>query len=266
MTWDTMLMVLDAAQRVGASILDITGGAPEMHPRFQDFVDAALEQGLHVVVRTNLTVMLQPGYEDQPQFYATHGAHLMASLPCYLETNVDRQRGKHVYRDSITVVERLNAVGYGSDPRLQLDLVCNPGDPSLPPPQDKLEEAYRRELLGRFGIRFNRLYTITNMPIGRFLHDLECTGKAKEYLDLLDHSFNPRTLDDLMCRHQLHVGWDGTLYDCDFNYALGLPVNSGQRHIREFDPETYVHRQIRTGNHCFGCTAGCGSSCKGSLA
>jgi radical SAM/Cys-rich protein len=266
MSWDTMLLVLDAARRAGASTLDITGGAPEMHPRFREFVEAGLGQGLHVVVRTNLTIMLQPGYEDLPQFYATHGVHLMASLPCYLETNVDRQRGKHVYHDSIEVIKRLNAVGYGNDPRLQLGLVYNPGGPSLPPPQENLEEAYRRELLGRFGIRFNRLYTITNMPIGRFLHDLQRDGRAADYLQLLRDSFNSGTLPGLMCRNQLHVGWDGTMYDCDFNYALNLPVRGEHTHIRDFDPETFIGRRVRAGDHCFGCTAGCGSSCKGSLA
>jgi radical SAM/Cys-rich protein len=266
MNWDTMLLVLDAASRAKASTLDITGGAPELHPRFREFVDAALGQGLHVLVRTNLTVIRRPGYEDMPRFYAERGVHLVASLPCYLETNVDRQRGKQVYRDSIEVVKRLNAVGYGSDPRLELDLVYNPGGPSLPPPQEKLEEAYHRELLGRFGIRFNRLYTITNMPIGRFLHDLQREGRAADYLQLLRDSFNSDTLQGLMCRNQLHVGWDGTMYDCDFNFALDAPVRDDRTHIRDFDPERFMGRRIRTGDHCFGCTAGCGSSCKGSLA
>ena len=164
------------------------------------------------------------------------------------------------------MLRKLNAVGYGDVSSPQLDLVYNPAGPSLPPTQDGLEEAYRRELLKRFGIRFNRLYTITNMPIGRFLHVLQRDGMAEGYASLLRKSFNPGTLDDLMCRHQLHVGWDGTLYDCDFNYALGLPVHGKQGHIRDFDPETYIRRHIRTGNHCFGCTADCGSSCKGSLA
>jgi radical SAM/Cys-rich protein len=143
--------------------------------------------------------------------------------------------------------------------------VYNPGGPDLPPAQDELEAIYRRELLDRFGIRFNRLYTIINMPIGRFLHDLRREEMADEYLDLLERSFNPSTLDELMCRHQLHVGWDGTLYDCDFNFALGLTASGERAHVREFDPQEHARRRIRTGNHCFGCTAGCGSSCKGSL-
>ena len=266
MTWETMAMVLDAARRAGAKTLDITGGAPEMHPLFGGFVDAAIAQGLHVLVRTNLTIMLQPGYVNMPEFYAERGVHLVASLPCYLETNVDKQRGKHVYRDSIEVIRQLNALGYGSDPRLQLDLVYNPGGPSLPPPQQKLEEAYRVELFYRFDIRFNRLYTITNMPIGRFLHDLKRDGKEEQYAQVLRDAFNAATLPELMCRHQLHVGWDGQLYDCDFNYGIGLPVNGPIRHIRDFNPQEYRRRRIATGSHCFGCTAGCGSSCKGSLA
>ncbi len=266
MTWETMQLVFDAVQSCGAGTIDITGGAPEMHPLFGGFVDAAIAQGLHVLVRTNLTIMLQPGYVNFPRFYAERGVHLVASLPCYLETNVDKQRGKHVYRDSIEVIRKLNAMGYGSDPLLQLDLVYNPGGPTLPPPQEKLEEAYREELDRRFGIRFNRLYTITNMPIGRFLHDLKRDGKAEHYARTLRDAFNPATLPELMCRHQLHVGWDGQLYDCDFNYGIGLPVNGSVRHIRDFDPGEYRRRRIATGKHCFGCTAGCGSSCKGSLA
>ncbi len=265
MTWETMAMVLDAARRAGAKTLDITGGAPEMHPRFGGFVDAAAAQGLHVIVRTNLTIMLEPGFAGMPDFLARRGMHLIASLPCYLETNVDKQRGRHVYRDSIDVIQKLNREGYGCDPRLQLDLVYNPGGPSLPPSQEKLEEAYRDELRSRFDIRFNRLYTITNMPIGRFLHDLTRDGKARRYAQVLRDAFNPATLPELMCRHQLHVGWDGQLYDCDFNYGIGLPVNGRVRHIRDFDPTEYRQRRIATGEHCFGCTAGCGSSCKGSL-
>jgi len=266
MTWETMQDVLDAARRAGASTLDITGGAPEMHPHFREFVVAAGRQSLRVMVRTNLTIMLQPDHADLPQFLAEQRVHLIASLPCYLETNVDKQRGRHVYRDSIDVIRRLNAVGYGSHPRLQLDLVYNPGGPSLPPPQQKLEDAYRSELLKRFGIRFNRLYTIANMPIGRFLHDLVRDGRAEDYDRLLRESFNPATLERLMCRHQLHVGWDGTLFDCDFNFAIGLPVNGPRRHVREFDPVEFLERRVATGEHCFGCTAGCGSSCTGALA
>ncbi len=263
MTWETMQWVLAAAYKAGAETIDITGGAPEMNPKFRRFVDVALQQGYAVMVRTNLTIMNKDGYTDLPQFYASRGVHLVASLPCYLETNVDRQRGRHVYQESIEIIQRLNAVGYGIRENLPLDLVYNPGGPSLPPEQTALEEAYRRELGQQFDIRFTHLYTITNLPIGRFLNDLERQGYARQYQDLLERTFNPDTLDGLMCRHQLHVGWDGTVYDCDFNYALKLPAGSG--HIRDFDPADFLTRQIITGGHCFGCTAGGGSSCGGSL-
>lgn len=266
MSWETMRMVLDSARRSRASTLDITGGAPEMHPQFQTFVDAARGQDLHVMVRTNLTILLQPAYAHLVEYLADRHIHLIASLPCYLEENVDHQRGRRVYRESIEVIRRLNAVGYGRDPKLVLDLVYNPGEPALPAAQSELEDVYRRELGERFGIRFNRLYTLTNMPIGRFLHDLRREGRAEEYADLLRRAFNPATVEGLMCRHQLHVGWDGTLYDCDFNYPLGLQVEGTPPHISGFDPGTFVQRGIRTGDHCFGCTAGCGSSCTGALA
>jgi radical SAM/Cys-rich protein len=265
MDWPTMLLVLDAARRAGAHTLDITGGAPEMHPNFRRFVLAAREQNLAVMVRTNLTILLEKGYEDLPEFFAAHAVHLIASLPCYLEENVNRQRGLHVYEESIEAIRRLNAAGYATRDGLVLDLVYNPGGPSLPPAQQALEQDYRRELLTRFGIRFNHLFTITNMPIGRFLHDLHRQSRGEGYERLLRDSFNPQTLAGLMCRHQLHVGWDGTMYDCDFNFAIALPVQDEERHVREFDPAAFLRRRIATGEHCFGCTAGCGSSCGGSL-
>lgn len=264
MSWETMQAVLRAARDSGSHTLDITGGAPEMHPHFRDFVDAALRQGLHVIVRTNLTILLQPGYETMAAFLAARAVHLVASLPCYLPNNVDRQRGRHVYRDSIEAIQRLNALGYGTDPDKPLDLVYNPGGASLPPEQGALEAAYREALETEFGIRFNQLYTITNVPIGRFLRDLARDGEADRYLELLRDSFNPATVNGLMCRHQLHVGWDGTLYDCDFNFALGLPAAGGAK-IEDFSPEAFRTRRIATGAHCFACTAGCGSSCGGAL-
>lgn len=264
MTWNTMQDVLRAAQSAGAHTLDITGGAPEMHPRFRDFVDAALLQGLRVTVRTNLTIMLQPGYEEFPTFFADRAIHLVASLPCHLPNNVDKQRGRHVYRDSIAVIQQLNKLGYGKEAGKILDLVYNPGGPNLSPDERALEEAYRRALQDEFGIQFNRLYTITNMPIGRFMRDLSRTGRGAAYRKLLRQSFNPETLDDLMCRHQLHVGWDGTMYDCDFNFALQLHAAEGAK-VHDFNPEIYRERRIATGEHCFACTAGCGSSCGGAL-
>lgn len=264
MSWRTIQDVLHAANRAGASTLDITGGAPEMHPRFRDFVDAAIAQGLHVMVRTNLTIMREEGYADLPRWFADRGVELIASLPCYLPSNVDRQRGKHVYRDSIEVIQKLNAAGYGIDDDKPLNLIYNPLGPSLPPDQAALEADYRKQLGEQFGIRFNSLYTITNIAIGRFLDDLRREGKADEYQQLLRDAFNAATLDDLMCRHQLHVGYDGTMFDCDFNFALNLPVE-GAQNIREFDPENFRGRRIVTGEHCFACTAGSGSSCGGAL-
>lgn len=268
MDWPTMQSVLAAARTVGAGTLDITGGAPEMHPHFRRFVQCGREDGLHVMVRTNLTILLEQGYLDLPRFFKSHQVHLVASLPCYLESNVDKQRGRGVYRESIEAIRCLNAVGYGIDPALPLDLIYNPGGPSLPPPQSALQADYQRELDARFGIRFTRLGTITNVPIGRFLHDIQRQGKADAYREKLESNFNPATVEHLMCRHQLHVGWDGRLYDCDFNFAIGLGVNAsaGGRHIRDFDPAQYLARTIATAEHCFACTAGAGSSCGGALA
>lgn len=267
MSWETMLLVLKAASESGTETIDITGGAPEMHPHFRRFVAAARQLGKHVIVRTNLTILLAGGYEDLPPFFKQQKIHLIASLPCYLETNVDKQRGRGVYHDSIEVIRRLNRIGYGIEAALPLDLVYNPGGASLPPEERRLEEEYRRELSRRFDIHFTRLITITNLPIGRFLRDLATQGKDREYMQLLERSFNPATLPGLMCRHQLHVGWDGRLYDCDFNFALGMGTRCGAcGHIADFDPDLYRRRQIATGPHCFGCTAGHGSSCGGALA
>lgn len=267
MHWETMLMVLSAARAVGAETIDITGGAPEMNPNFRRFVAAARAQGHEVIVRTNLTIVLEPGYGDLPEFFKEQGVHLIASLPCYLEENVVKQRGRHVYVESIEVIQRLNAVGFGVEPQLQLDLVYNPGGPSLPPPQEQLEAEYRRELVTRFGICFTRLLTITNMPIGRFQHDLDRSGRGEAYRARLRDHFNAGTLEQLMCRHQIHIGYDGTLHDCDFNYALGLAnAAPAPGHIRDFDVAALRERRIVTAEHCFGCTAGCGSSCTGAIA
>ena len=266
MEWRTMVMVLQAAKRAGVQTLDITGGAPEMNPNFRRFVMIARCKDLDVLVRTNLTIMQHDGYTDLPEFYRDQRVLLVASLPCYLPENVDRQRGVRVYEKSVEVIQRLNSVGYGIEPDLTLTLVYNPTGPSLPPEQTHLERDYRRELQRRFGIRFNRLHTITNMPIGRFLHDLNRDGQDERYLQLLRESFNPDTVDGLMCRRQIHVSWDGTLHDCDFNYALGMSTDaSGPRHIRDFDPAALIHRRTVTGEHCFGCTAGSGSSCGGAI-
>ncbi len=188
-------------------------------------------------------------------------------MPCYLEETVRAQRGPGIYEKSVEAIRRLNSLGYGIDPGLALDLVYNPGGPFLPAAQGELEQAYRRELGERFGIRFTRLLTITNMPIGRFGAELRRQQKAGEYMRLLQDSFNPRTVDGVMCRRQISVGWDGTLYDCDFNLAIGLAVDHGAPdRISDFDPSVLSKRRIVTGDHCFGCTAGSGSSCAGALA
>ena len=266
MGWDVMELILEAARSAGCQLVDLTGGAPELNPHFRYFVEALRREGHQVKVRTNLTVLLKPGMEELPEFFRDHQVQLVASLPCYLEENVCAQRGKGVYERSVAAIKRLNALGYGSHPELPLYLVYNPGGPFLPPPQSALEEDYRRELGQHFNITFTHLLTITNMPLGRFRTELIGKKGEKDYMQLLRESFNPHTVKGLMCCHQLSVGWDGTLYDCDFNLALGLPVNHGAPdHIRSFRSKELKTRRIVTGEHCFACTAGAGSSCGGAL-
>ena len=266
MTWSTMKLILNIADHLQCKLIDVTGGAPELHPQFKRFIQALYEHGHQVQIRTNLTVLLEPGLEDLPEFLRNNSIQLVASLPCYTAENVCAQRGPQVYEKSISVLKALNTLGFGVKPSLKLTLVYNPGGAFLPADQQSLETDYRRELLKRFDIRFTNLFTITNMPIGRFLDELNKNHQKEEYLELLKVSFNPQTVNGLMCRHQICVGWDGTLYDCDFNSALGLSVNHGvPNHIRNFDLSMLSIRRITTGEHCFGCTAGCGSSCRGAL-
>jgi radical SAM/Cys-rich protein len=237
-----------------------------LNPYFHRFVTALCQADHAVQVRTNLTVLLEKGMEEIPEFFREYRVHLVASLPCYLEENVQAQRGMGVYEKSIMAIKRLNRLGYGYEPGLPLNLVYNPGGPFLPPPQSALEEDYRRELGKRFDIAFTHLLTITNMPLGRFRMELTRQSQLQNYFQLLKKSFNPQTVAGLMCRHQISVGWDGTLYDCDFNLALGYPVNHGAPdQIQSFHPATHSLRRIVTGEHCFGCTAGSGSSCGGAL-
>ena len=267
MSWDTMARILAVTGELGGVRFDLTGGAPELNPHFRRFVAALRADGHDVQVRTNLTVMLEPGMEGLPMFLRDLEVQIVGSLPCYLEENVNAQRGPGVYARSIEALRRLNAVGYGIRPGLQLNLVYNPVGPFLPPAQSELEGDYRAGLREQFGIDFTRLLTITNMPIGRFMADLRRRHQDVEYLTLLKESLNCRTVDGLMCRRQLSVAWDGTLYDCDFNLALGCPVDHGAPNsVREFDARALRHRRIVTGEHCFGCTAGAGSSCGGALA
>lgn len=260
-----MRQVIDAAVRTRCRLVEITGGAPELHAKFRWFISELHDNAISIRLRTNLTALLEEGLEDLPELLRDLGAQLVASLPSHLEEHVTAQRGKGVYEKSIEAIKKLNALGYGIERDLPLDLVYNPDGPLLPPEQGGLEEAYRRELSDRFGIGFTRLLTVANMPIGRFLEKLKQDGRVEEYMGLLRESFNPATVDRVMCRNQITVKWDGTVYDCDFNLALDVPV-VGRNKIENLDHAAVVGRAIKTGDHCFGCTAGTGSFCGGALA
>jgi len=267
MSRETAELCLRVLENSTIPTLDLTGGAPELNSQFRFLVREARRLARRVIDRSNLTILMAPGFDDLAEFLASEGVEVVASLPCYLEENCDRQRGAGVYQRSIDALQQLNRLGYGR-PRsgLVLHLVYNPVGPSLPPPQPVLELAYRRELRERHGIEFTHLYTITNMPISRFLDDLLRTGQYEAYMEKLVMAFNPATLDRLMCRTTLSVDWRGYLYDCDFNQMLELGVADGlPQHIRDFNPATLIDRPIVTGAHCFGCTAGNGSSCQGTL-
>jgi radical SAM/Cys-rich protein len=250
--------------------LDITGGAPEMNPHFRHLVAEASRSGRRVIDRCNLTILLAPRYDDLPEFLAEHRVEIIASLPCYLEDNCDRQRGDGVFRKSIEAIERLNALGYGVRDDLRLSLVFNPQGASLPPDERNLEATYRRELMKRYGVSFTQLFAITNMPIARYLDDLLTHGRYDAYMRTLVDAFRPENVDGVMCRTMLSVDWTGRLFDCDFNQMLDLSVfGAVPKHIRDVDRSTLLQlasRRIATGRHCFGCTAGAGSSCQGSLA
>jgi radical SAM/Cys-rich protein len=267
MTRETVDACLDALAATDIPTLDITGGAPELNPQFRWLVSQASALGRHIIDRCNLTVLLVPGQQDLPEFLAQHRVEVVASLPCYLAENCDAQRGDGVFQKSIEALRRLNAVGYGvPDSGRVLTLVYNPVGPSLPPPQAALESAYRRELSSRYGISFTRLYTITNMPISRFLDDLLQTGKYDTYMQKLIDAYNPAAAAGVMCRTTLSVGWDGRLFDCDFNQMLELGVKPDlPQFIRDFQPDQLATREIVTGQHCFGCTAGAGSGCQGAI-
>ncbi|GIW72044.1 MAG: radical SAM/Cys-rich domain protein [Planctomycetota bacterium] len=253
-------------------VVDITGGAPEMVPGFRPLVQAAHASGRRVIDRCNLTILLEPGHEDLAAFLAAHRVHVIASLPCYSPANVDRQRGKGVFGKSIEALRRLQALGYGREGSgLRLDLVYNPLGPTLPPPQAQLEADYKRRLWDDFGIRFDSLLTITNMPIARFADMLVRQGAYERYMSLLVNHFNPQVVHGVMCRSLVSVDWQGRLFDCDFNQMLELPLAAGhpgrRRTIWELDAlEELAGLPIATADHCFGCTAGAGSSCGGALA
>ncbi|HVF09787.1 MAG TPA: arsenosugar biosynthesis radical SAM (seleno)protein ArsS [Abditibacteriaceae bacterium] len=268
MTRPTMERVLQWLARTLIPTVDITGGAPELNPNFRYLVTQAkaLEPPRHVMDRCNLTVLFQPGQEDLADFLARYGVEIVASLPCYLEENVAAQRGDGVFEPSIRALQLLNKLGYGSDPRLPLHLVYNPLGASLPGPQAELEAVYKAELQQRFGIIFNRLYTITNMPIARFAAMLRRAGEAASYQELLMNAFNPHAVDGLMCRTTLNIGWRGEVYDCDFNQMLDFAWHNGRPYfLWEIEAAQLEQRPISTGDHCFGCTAGAGSSCSGAV-
>ena len=248
--------------------LDLTGGAPELHPQFRDVVREGRARGLKVIDRCNLTVLFEPGQEDTAAFLAAQGVAVVASLPCYTPENVNKQRGKGVFGQSITALQQLNALGYGQpESRLELDLVYNPIGARLPPSQAGLEQDYRQRLQDDFGIAFNNLFTITNMPIKRFLHELERDGELDAYMQLLIDNFNPRAALGVMCRNLVSVGWDGGLYDCDFNQMLGIELGRARTTLWDIARLDEIDaRPIAFARHCYGCTAGAGSSCGGSLA
>jgi len=251
------------------AVLDVTGGAPELAPCFRELVTAARRLGRRVIDRHNLTVLFEAGQEDLALFLAAQRVELVASLPCYTEENVDAQRGAGVFEKSIAALRTLNALGYGRpESPLRLDLVYNPVGAFLPPPQELLEADYRERLGERFGITFHHLLTITNMPISRFAAQLARTGEAERYMGLLVNHFNPATVAGLMCRELVSVGWDGRLYDCDFNQMLELPIGAPRAaSIWDVDDLAALDgAAIATGRHCFGCTAGAGSGCGGTIA
>lgn len=266
---ETMELCIDVLRRTSIPTVDITGGAPEMNPHFRWFVEQVRGLGRRVMVRCNLTIITaNKQHSTLPQFFADNGVHVVSSLPFYQKRNTDRQRGDGVFERSIEALRMLNDVGYGREGSgLELDLVYNPAGAFLPGPQASLEADFRRELQKHYGIAFNRLYVITNMPISRFLEYLIESGNYSAYMEKLVSSFNPAAAAGVMCRNTISIGWDGFLYDCDFNQMLDLRVSAqAPQHIRDFDIALLNKRSIVIDQHCFGCTAGSGSSCTGAMA
>jgi len=295
MTRETIDRIIDWLAKTDILTVDLTGGAPEMILDFRYFIERVkeLKPSRHVIDRCNLTILLERGYEDLAGFFAKRKVEIIASMPCYSPANVDAQRGDGVFEGSITALQLLNSLGYGIDPELPLHLVYNPVGAFLPPSQDELEADYKRELQEHFGIVFNRLYTLANLPIGRFAACLRHNNELDKYMQLLIDAFNPATIEGLMCRNTISVGWRGEVYDCDFNQQLGMqwlrsdgalrdpdaaarrPYHEGSDHnesekstplfLWDMDPDSLEHREIMTGDHCFACTAGAGSSCGGAI-
>lgn len=262
MARENVASIIHILENSPINTLDVTGGAPELHPDFRFLVAAAGAIGCHVMVRSNLAIFFEPGQTDLPSFYHENGVEIVASLPYFRLANVDAVRGSGVFEKCIKALQTLNDLGYGhEDGRCKIHLVHNPRGAFLPLPQESLAAQYRKELLENYGVRFNRLYTLANMPLGRFKEFLLRSGGYDTYMQKLQQAFNPGTLDNLMCRRLVSVGWDGTLADCDFNRIVGLPVRcDGSQHIRNFDYEALLRRKIVLSDHCFGCTAGQGSS------
>ena len=267
MTRETAELCIKTLAETDIPTVDLTGGAPELNANFRWLVEQSRGLGRRVIDRCNLTVLLAPSQQDLAEFLARHGVEIIASLPYFRLAQTDAQRGEGVFDKSIRALQRLNECGYGVEGSgLALNLVYNPVGAFLPPKQEAIEAQFRRELATRYGITFNHLYTITNMPISRFLEFLIASGNYEGYMERLANAFNPGAAAGVMCRYTLSVGWDGTLYDCDFNQMLDLPLGFGSpRHIREFNPRDLHARRILIGNHCYGCTAGAGSSCGGAV-
>jgi radical SAM/Cys-rich protein len=271
MSRETIDRILDWLANSNIPTVDLTGGAPEMIPDFRYFIERVktLQPSRHIIDRCNLTILLERGYEDLAAFLARHRVEIIASMPCYSSENVNAQRGEGVFEGSIAALQLLNSLSYGIDPELPLHLVYNPVGEFLPPSQAELETDYKRELRKHFGIIFNKLYTLANIPIGRFASYLRHNNKLDEYMELLVTAFNPATIDGLMCRNTISVGWRGEVYDCDFNQQLGMQwsSNGGSKplFLWDIDPDLPEGREIMTGDHCFGCTAGAGSTCGGAI-
>lgn len=266
MTWDTMQKILDWAEKSNIKSVDLTGGAPEMNPNFKRFIIAFKQMGAGIISRCNLTILMEPGYEDLAQWYADNKIKLVSSLPCYTKENVEKQRGKGVFGKSIEALQKLNEAGYARSADLPLDLVYNPGGAYLPPAQASLEQEYKKRLKQDFDIDFSNLFTITNLPIKRFEHFLARTGQLESYQSLLVENFNPCTVDALMCKTLVSVDWQGDVYDCDFNQMLKMPLPGETNKMAwELDANALKGKNIAVAKHCYGCTAGAGSSCGGAL-